>query len=671
MSVNKQYYEEVIASVICSKDAKISCADCYSLKKGSLCEQFKQCRISEKSQEQLEYVVSPINKDVFLEACAGSGKTEVVGLKAAYEIKKWRFKNQGIAILTFTNDATDVIKERIQEFSNGISGYPHFVGTLSSFIHQYIVQPFAYQYTGFRGRNKDYSFNLIDSDVSMHSNHWLKNYECAIYFIDSHERKYPIYANQIGYDFKRRDFYFHFWKKIWWLSEYYNSEIIQDYIRIKREEKPYFWKADYVRMKFRECKDNFFKSGFATFDDMNYLACLVLAKDNGVIGKTIAKRFPLILVDESQDLSWNEIKVLDCLKHFGTNLHFIGDLNQSIYEFKRVIPEHIEEYVSGFERMMLSDNFRSCKEIVELSKKLSKNHRSIQTNMESRFGKNSLVYIEYDNPEDAIEKYSNLLMRLKCEDWDNRILVKQNSLRRELLKAIQKDIENDEPLITAVLLWKQKNSISMKYALELAGLQISKWFGGGTTCRNYYCPQTIRSVYAWRIYLMQVLNDITSCQKLSDFNITYKEWHELGRKELKNIIQENYDILNIYDEIEDRNLKDVTKGANFKVSTKLKDSKIKMISIAKSTSIPITTIHNSKGNTFDTTLVISSKDKNSEGGHWKAHWLEGSGEYQRIGYVASTRAKFLLVWAVPKLKKGEKLILEQHGFVDVKAIVGT
>ena len=51
------------------------------------------------------------------------------------------------------------------------------------------------------------------------------------------------------------------------------------------------------------------------------------------------------------------------------------------------------------------------------------------------------------------------------------------------------------------------------------------------------------------------------------------------------------------------------------------------------------TIHGSKGCTYDTTLVISSENAQSEGGHWKAHWIEGDGEAKRIGYVASTRAK--------------------------------
>ncbi|MEK5030832.1 hypothetical protein MKY96_05275 [Paenibacillus sp. FSL R7-0302] len=36
------------------------------------------------------------------------------------------------------------------------------------------------------------------------------------------------------------------------------------------------------------------------------------------------------------------------------------------------------------------------------------------------------------------------------------------------------------------------------------------------------------------------------------------------------------------------------------------------------------------------------------------HWLEKELESGRIGYVANTRAKYSLVWAVPKLKTEEQ-----------------
>ena len=115
--MSKEKYQEKIANVICNKPIDITCEECYLLGKGSICKGFSSCRISEKTVEQMEYAVMPIDECVFLNACAGSGKTEVVGLKTAYEMKRWNLYNQGIAVLTFTNDATNVIIERVKQFT--------------------------------------------------------------------------------------------------------------------------------------------------------------------------------------------------------------------------------------------------------------------------------------------------------------------------------------------------------------------------------------------------------------------------------------------------------------------------------------------------------------------------------------------------------------------------
>ncbi len=169
-------------------------------------------KISEKTEEQLEYVMTSIKENVFLKACAGSGKTEVIGLKAAYEMKKWNSYNQGIAVLTFTNDATDVIIDRVKQFTGRNAVYPHYIGTLSSFIHSYIVQPFAYTLTGFEGKDEDFSFNIIDRTVPVYSNSWLNTYKCRVSYLEANNRWSSIFAHQIGYDIEKKDFYFYIGK---------------------------------------------------------------------------------------------------------------------------------------------------------------------------------------------------------------------------------------------------------------------------------------------------------------------------------------------------------------------------------------------------------------------------------------------------------------------------
>ena len=62
----------------------------------------------------------------------------------------------------------------------------------------------------------------------------------------------------------------------------------------------------------------------------------------------------------------------------------------------------------------------------------------------------------------------------------------------------------------------------------------------------------------------------------------------------------------------------------------------------------ITTIHSVKGETLDAILLVSAPSKQgTQDGHW-TQWLAHSNtEAARLAYVASSRPKHLLAWAIP------------------------
>ena len=70
----------------------------------------------EFTQEQLHYVNSSIAVHTFLEACPGSGKTEVVAAKVSKEISNWKGSPGGLVTLSFANSATDELKIRISKY---------------------------------------------------------------------------------------------------------------------------------------------------------------------------------------------------------------------------------------------------------------------------------------------------------------------------------------------------------------------------------------------------------------------------------------------------------------------------------------------------------------------------------------------------------------------------
>ena len=128
------------------------------LSAGKIFTQQAKERIEEKTDEQLDYILSPIDQCIYLEACAGSGKTEVLGLKADYEICRWSSRQTGIAVLTFTNEATATIADRVSSFYGKPVPSNHFIGTFSSFVHGHIAQRFGYKFYDLPEDKADKSF---------------------------------------------------------------------------------------------------------------------------------------------------------------------------------------------------------------------------------------------------------------------------------------------------------------------------------------------------------------------------------------------------------------------------------------------------------------------------------------------------------------------------------
>ncbi|MCC5912458.1 MAG: ATP-dependent helicase [Clostridiaceae bacterium] len=651
--MNKEEMQNKIALILCNKSKDRSCKECFYKGGKDLCNGHEACRISEKTENQLKYVLSSPKENLYLKACAGSGKTEVVGMKTAYEIAKGsRPKNCGIAVLTFTNDATDVIKDRINQFSNRTSHYPHFIGTLSSFIHQYIGQPFGYKYRNFSGRNGDCSFMLIDKNINPHKNHWLDNY-----------KDFSISAHKTYYDYEKKDFFIASeYGEDKPQDEYFRSERFKSFIKNLNNKCGYIkYTLEDVRKGVIDGKRKFNSHGFANFEDMNNIAYKALI-NNGKLSDVLSRRFPFIIIDECQDLSWVEIQILNKLRESGSTLHFVGDLNQSVYQFKKVDPDNTAKFVEPFKKITLSDNFRSCRKIVEFSNRLITNPEKISAHGQDKFGDNALVYFEYDNAIDVIHKYSDILNKLKINKDKSSIVVKQNTMKDMLLCIDDKKDMN--LMISAVQLWSKGNAYQKQKSLEYAGRQISKWFGGSKNKGSYYCPKDINSVFEWRIFLKNVLNDCCEKDELIDFNQSNGEWHKTARPILKSIIKHRYDYLKIYDELTERNLEATLSGQWFRAKNS-PESITSTLEDKKGAKIQVITIHGSKGCTYDSTLVVSSKSERSDSGHWKVHWIEGEGEAKRVGYIASTRAKYLLVWAVPTLSEEDRKLIEGYGFKNI------
>lgn len=620
-----------------------------ALSAGKIFTQQAKERIEEKTDEQLDYILSPIDRCIYLEACAGSGKTEVLGLKAAYEICKWRSQQSGIAVLTFTNEATATIADRVASFYGKQIPSNHFIGTFSSFVHGYIAQRFGYKFCCVPKDRKDKSFRVVDSDTDLYNNKWLENYELNFPF-----PKQTIFANQLNYKTSCKEWFIGIGESEKSLTELYNSEVCQQYIADIRQHKnaPYLFQFKYLKDQINKCKLKFWQDGFANFEDMNLIARKCLS--DKTICNFLAKKFPVILIDECQDLSVSELKILSFLISAGTNVHYIGDLHQAIYSFKDSCPKQFLEHLAAhkFETMHLSQNFRSTNKIVDFSRKIGNIDYSILGSVDSKCGEYDCCYIEYDDEKNAVVSFNDVLNRFGISAKDAVILVRTKSAKQELSNNFSNDYKI-HPIINAIQLWQQNDPEAQQAALSLLAYQLQRWIGFHGKSNNYYYSDEICSnSVSWRLLLRDILIELCSDSVITTMDkLTYGSWYLKNKGNVISVIAHH--LGNIGKTLPKITLRTPNGTAN---------QKINQIKLKEKDQLRVETIHSVKGNTFDAVLLLSSPDARGKTGFWET-WLKFDEESGRIGYVAITRPRYLLCWGVSNLSDDQRKKLEGLGLI--------
>ena len=78
-----------------------------------------------------------------LQAVPGSGKTTALLAKLLIlETKLPLSDGSGILVLSHTNAAVDEIKEKIHQYCPQLFRYPNFIGTIQSFVNEFLAIPY-------------------------------------------------------------------------------------------------------------------------------------------------------------------------------------------------------------------------------------------------------------------------------------------------------------------------------------------------------------------------------------------------------------------------------------------------------------------------------------------------------------------------------------------------
>ena len=297
------------------------------------------------NEKQLE-AVSETEGYVRVIAGAGSGKTKLLVCRYAYLIKEYGIDASNILCVTFTNKAAGEMKRRIR----ALIGEEYETSLVST-------------YHGF----------------------------CARLLREDPEKLFLPKSFQIIDNSQQKTI----------LSEIYQKhELKLDYASFERLMKVITW---YKTLSYHEyvpnicCPDNIaIKSKIDTMDDVlieEYMQrqkaisaldfndllsyALDLLETNAEVREKWQERLNYIQVDEFQDSSGRELKLIDILSGQYKNLMIVGDPDQNIYEWRgsdvKLLVDFDKEH-SPTKTIFLNQNYRSTPQILECANTLIDNN---------------------------------------------------------------------------------------------------------------------------------------------------------------------------------------------------------------------------------------------------------------------------------------------------------
>ncbi|ETT53135.1 uvrD/REP helicase family protein [Paenibacillus sp. FSL R7-269] len=284
-----------------------------------------------------EAVVNYSGKNLLVIAGAGSGKTRVLTERITKLILNLK-RGEKILAITFSNKATEVLKERLIASLGEKKFYDYtYVGTIHSFCFDIISS---------RGS----AIGLPDElHICESYNDRLHIFKEAIENVPSFKTEY------LSGDSKENQ------KVI--------KAFLDDLSNAKRNLK---FADDYsddplIQTLFEEYNNLLLQQGVIDFDDILRYTYQILTERESV-SRLYRKVYKYICVDEAQDLNKAQYEVIKALAGEQIGITMVGDPNQSIYGFSGASNEYLDKiFLAEFNahKMQLHENYRSSQLVIE------------------------------------------------------------------------------------------------------------------------------------------------------------------------------------------------------------------------------------------------------------------------------------------------------------------
>lgn len=244
-----------------------------------------------------------------VQAVPGNGKTTLVAAKLALLSRNWLTQRRGICVISHTNAARTEVENLIARHSTAarLMVYPHFTGTVTAFINQFLALPYL--------RGLDWNLRQIDDDafeaeaLQHYSSYWaLKNHAQRA------ETTVKKWVSKLTLD---PDF------------EHFDDNA--DSIAVQKQKGQHGPDTNCGKA-LAKLKASMIRKGLYRYADMTALAWRAVG-ENPALAERLRDRFPLVILDEAQDTNGDQLRLLEHIfKHDSAAFQCLGDTNQTLYE---------------------------------------------------------------------------------------------------------------------------------------------------------------------------------------------------------------------------------------------------------------------------------------------------------------------------------------------------
>lgn len=592
-------------------------------------------------KERMDFIKC-VDKSLHVQACPGSGKTTALLAKLYILSEKMPFENnRGICVLTHTNVAINLIKSKLGEKANILFSYPNFFGTIQSFVDKYLAIP-AYI------KCFKHKLKYIDNEVfrnklnkcsnMINNNTWLERNRPRHFDnnVDYVANMKVSFDNMSGPSFKLD-------------------------IKISDNTKTY--------KKLSEIFNNFFSEGYIRFED-SYSLSKIYIETFPEIKNLFSSRFPFVFIDEAQDTSVDQRKIIEDCFNENVIIQWIGDTNQGIMNNDEAETGWEPVKDSRFEVINFNNSHRISQPIADLVKGVALYQYDSLNGISEITQKPILIVFNDNTVGSVLDKFAELIVTKLCKYGnEDKTIWEISKLTGNPIKAVGwvgKEKQNGLSIKSYYKDFEKKLTISKRihfpnlYTMYCTSKSLSpKEFKN----RTMYC--ILEALY---------LSDIKSPQQRRFSKTEFFEYLENIGKNLNNdllsIVSKYYSVDNFY-EYSNQLIK-LLKGVGFNlncVSEKyLNENKMENVSITLSSSnfnifskningkdveILLDTVHGVKGETHTATLYLETKYKKNSLEYVKKELFDHSSEQEekneqalKITYVAFSRPTHLLCIAI-------------------------